>query len=78
MPTSDGMAGRLEEPERAGLLGGSRDPHDRRAPRVTLSGRGWRILAEAVRREALEGALDGREAERLSGLLRKPLNATGA
>ncbi|MDT9685862.1 MarR family winged helix-turn-helix transcriptional regulator [Streptomyces sp. TRM76323] len=84
MLTTGGMTGRLDKLERAGLLGRSPDPHDRRALRVTLSERGLRVVDEAVaaglavQREALEAALDEREAEQLTGLLRKLLHATGA
>ncbi|MCP9945805.1 MarR family transcriptional regulator [Streptomyces somaliensis] len=84
MLTTGGMTGRLDKLERAGLLARSPDPHDRRALRVTLSERGLEIVEEAVvaglavQREALEAALDEREAEQLAGLLRKLLNATGA
>ncbi|GGQ20648.1 MarR family winged helix-turn-helix transcriptional regulator [Streptomyces roseolilacinus] len=84
MLTTGGMTGRLDKLERAGLLGRSPDPHDRRALRVTLSERGLEIVdgavtaGLAVQREALEAALDEREAEQLAGLLRKLLRATGA
>ncbi|MCP9958995.1 MULTISPECIES: MarR family winged helix-turn-helix transcriptional regulator [Streptomyces] len=84
MLTTGGMTGRLDKLERAGLLSRNPDPHDRRALRVTLSERGLGIVEDAVeaglavQREALEAALDEEEAERLAGLLRKLLNATGA
>jgi DNA-binding MarR family transcriptional regulator len=84
MLTTGGMTGRLDKLERAGLLGRSPDPHDRRGLRVTLSERGRELVDEAVvaglatQREALESALDAQEAEQLNGLLRKLLNATGA
>ncbi|MFV2121433.1 MarR family winged helix-turn-helix transcriptional regulator [Streptomyces sp. Act-28] len=84
MLTTGGMTGRLDRLERAGLLSRSPDPHDRRALRVTLSERGLEVVDEAVtaglavQREALEAALDEREAEQLAGLLRKLLGAAGA
>ncbi|WP_175411983.1 MarR family winged helix-turn-helix transcriptional regulator [Streptomyces sp. TRM64462] len=84
MLTSGGMTGRLDKLERAGLLRRSPDPHDRRGLRVTLSERGLALVDEAVtaglavQREALEAALDEREAQQLAGLLRKLLTTTGA
>lgn len=84
MLTTGGMTGRLDKLERAGLLSRSPDPHDRRGLRVTLSERGRELVDEAVtaglavQRQALEAALDDREAEQLAGLLRKLLTATGA
>ncbi|MFC8919837.1 MarR family winged helix-turn-helix transcriptional regulator [Streptomyces sp. NPDC057116] len=84
MLTTGGMTGRLDKLERAGLLSRSPDPHDRRGLRVTLSEKGRELVDEAVtaglavQREALEAALDEREADQLAGLLRKLLTATGA
>ncbi|WP_149181409.1 MarR family transcriptional regulator [Streptomyces sp. TRM49041] len=84
MLTTGGMTGRLDKLERAGLLSRSPDPHDRRGLRVTLGERGLALVDEAVtaglavQREVLEAALDEREAEQLTGLLRKLLRTTGA
>ncbi|MFF8383385.1 MarR family winged helix-turn-helix transcriptional regulator [Streptomyces kanasensis] len=82
MLTTGGMTGRLDKLERAGLLSRSPDPHDRRALRVTLSDRGREVVdgavaaGLAVQREALEAALDEREAEELAVLLRRLLGTT--
>ncbi|MEE1753655.1 MarR family winged helix-turn-helix transcriptional regulator [Streptomyces sp. SP18CS02] len=84
MLTTGGMTGRLDRLERAGLLGRSPDPHDRRGLRVTLSERGRELVDEAVeaglavQRAALESALDESEARQLAELLRKLLMASGA
>ncbi|MFD3870745.1 MarR family winged helix-turn-helix transcriptional regulator [Streptomyces sp. NPDC058623] len=76
MLTTGGMTGRLDKLEKAGLLGRSPDPHDRRGLQVTISDRGLALIDEAVtaglevQRAALAG-LDGDEVEQLIGLLRK-------
>ncbi|MFD9456697.1 MarR family winged helix-turn-helix transcriptional regulator [Streptomyces sp. NPDC059985] len=76
MLTTGGMTGRLDKLERAGLLGRSPDPHDRRGLQVTISDRGLALIDEAVtaglevQRAALAG-LDGEEVEQLTVLLRK-------
>ncbi|MEU9027892.1 MarR family transcriptional regulator [Streptomyces sp. NPDC048383] len=76
MLTTGGMTGRLDKLEKAGLLGRSPDPHDRRGLQVTISDRGLALIDEAVtaglevQRAALAG-LDGEEVEQLIGLLRK-------
>ncbi|MFC8587207.1 MarR family winged helix-turn-helix transcriptional regulator [Streptomyces sp. NPDC057217] len=82
MITTGGMTGRLDRLEKAGLLGRSPDPNDRRGLRVTLSERGRELVDLAVadglaeQRTALESALDAEETEQLAGLLRKLLAAT--
>ncbi|MGW0030733.1 MarR family winged helix-turn-helix transcriptional regulator [Streptomyces sp. NPDC003314] len=82
MITTGGMTGRLDRLEKAGLLGRSPDPNDRRGLRVTLSERGRKLVDLAVadglaeQRAALESALDAEETEQLAGLLRKLLAAT--
>ncbi|MFF4319941.1 MarR family winged helix-turn-helix transcriptional regulator [Streptomyces sp. NPDC001568] len=76
MLTTGGMTGRLDKLEKAGLLGRSPDPHDRRGLQVTISDRGLALIDEAVtaglevQRAALAG-LDGEEVEQLTALLRK-------
>ncbi|MFD6874461.1 MULTISPECIES: MarR family winged helix-turn-helix transcriptional regulator [unclassified Streptomyces] len=76
MLTTGGMTGRLDKLEKAGLLGRSPDPHDRRGLQVTISDRGLALIDEAVtaglevQRAALAG-LDGEEVEQLTVLLRK-------
>jgi DNA-binding MarR family transcriptional regulator len=81
MLTTGGMTGRLDKLERAGLLERSPDPHDRRGLRVTLTGRGFQVIEEAVgaglalQRAALDG-LPREQAEQLTGLLRLLLRAT--
>ncbi|MFP3991380.1 MarR family transcriptional regulator [Streptomyces sp. E11-3] len=79
MLTTGGMTGRLDKLERAGLLRRSPDPHDRRGLQVTLTDDGLRLIDEAVevglavQRETLS-ALDEKQAEQLSGLLRTLLD----
>ncbi|MFJ3665189.1 MarR family winged helix-turn-helix transcriptional regulator [Streptomyces sp. NPDC090106] len=81
MLTTGGMTGRLDKLERAELLRRSPDPHDRRGLQVTLTGKGLRLIDEAVgaglaaQTEAL-GALDDEQAGRLADLLRELLAGT--
>ncbi|MFD9796683.1 MarR family winged helix-turn-helix transcriptional regulator [Streptomyces sp. NPDC059070] len=81
MLTTGGMTGRLDKLEKAGLLGRSPDPHDRRGLRVTLTDKGRAIVDESVtaglemQHAFLDGVLDDAEAEQLNGLLRKLLAA---
>ncbi|MEU3369536.1 MarR family winged helix-turn-helix transcriptional regulator [Streptomyces sp. NPDC006711] len=81
MLTTGGMTGRLDKLEKAGLLSRSPDPTDRRGLRVTLTERGLKLIDESVtaglaaQTEVLASALDAREAEQLTGLLRKLLAA---
>ncbi|MEV7724228.1 MarR family transcriptional regulator [Streptomyces sp. NPDC087917] len=78
MLTTGGMTGRLDKLEKAGLLGRSPDPHDRRGLQVTITERGLALVDEAVtaglevQHEALAG-LSPEEAEVLTSLLRKLL-----
>ncbi|MEU6808150.1 MarR family transcriptional regulator [Streptomyces sp. NPDC046831] len=78
MLTTGGMTGRLDKLERAGLLRRSPDPHDRRGLQVTLTGKGLRLVDEAVaaglaaQTEALS-ALGADQADQLAGLLRQLL-----
>ncbi|MBW5485368.1 MarR family winged helix-turn-helix transcriptional regulator [Streptomyces bambusae] len=80
MLTSGGMTGRLDKLEKAGLLGRSPDPHDRRGLQVTLTERGLELVDAAVvaglevQRAALTGFSD-EEVDVLSGLLRRLLGA---
>lgn len=82
MLTTGGMTGRLDKPERAGLLERAPDPHDRRGLTVTLTDRGFAVVDEAVgaglrmRHEVLEGVGEA-DLERLADLLRTPPAATG-
>ncbi|MFE3328461.1 MarR family winged helix-turn-helix transcriptional regulator [Streptomyces sp. NPDC059176] len=84
MLTTGGMTGRLDRLEKAELVSRNPDPHDRRALRVTLSDRGRELVDGAVvaglaaQRQALDSALDRKEAEELAGLLRKLLGPLGA
>ncbi|MGV9700328.1 MarR family winged helix-turn-helix transcriptional regulator [Streptomyces sp. NPDC003470] len=81
MLTTGGMTGRLDKLERAGLLRRSPDPHDRRALRVTLTGKGLALIDEAVgaglavQTEALS-ALGADRAGHLADLLRELLAGT--
>ncbi|MFI1165144.1 MarR family winged helix-turn-helix transcriptional regulator [Streptomyces sp. NPDC020801] len=81
MLTTGGMTGRLDKLERAELLRRSPDPHDRRGLQVTLTGKGLRLIDEAVgaglaaQTEALS-ALDAEQAGQLAGLLRELLEGT--
>jgi DNA-binding MarR family transcriptional regulator len=83
MLTTGGMTGRLDKLERAGLLGRSPDPHDRRGLQVTLTDKGLRLIDEAVgaglavQTEAL-AHLDEERAGQLAALLRELLIGTGA
>ncbi|MFD8573516.1 MarR family winged helix-turn-helix transcriptional regulator [Streptomyces sp. NPDC059639] len=82
MLTTGGMTGRLDKLERRGLVRRSPDPHDRRGLQVTLTEEGLALVDEAVgaglavQKQALEGALDGDQAEQLATLLRQLLTAT--
>lgn len=85
MLTRGGKTGRLDKPERAGLVRRSPAPHDRRGLQVTLTDEGFRLIDEAVgarpavRTEAL-GALDPQQrAGHLADLLRRlPAGTAGA
>ncbi|MER7758261.1 MarR family transcriptional regulator [Streptomyces sp. NPDC097619] len=48
MLTSGGMTGRLDKLEKAGLVGRTPDPHDRRGLRVSLTEQGLDVVDRAV------------------------------
>ncbi|MEW2320987.1 MarR family transcriptional regulator [Streptomyces griseoincarnatus] len=81
MLTTGGMTGRLDKLERAGLLGRSPDPHDRRGLQVTLTEEGLRLIDEAVVAGVTEqsralAALGPERSALLADLLRDLLLAT--
>lgn len=80
MLSSAGITSRLDRLESRGLVKRARDPHDRRAVLVELTGPGRKVLDEAVAantkaERALLDRLSAKEIATVSKLLRKMLMA---
>jgi DNA-binding MarR family transcriptional regulator len=78
--SSGAMTNRLDRLEELGLVERAPDPNDRRGRLVALTDRGRELVDAAVidhleNEERLLEALDAREREQLSGLLRKLLSS---
>jgi DNA-binding MarR family transcriptional regulator len=78
--SSGAMTNRLDRLEELGLVERAPDPNDRRGRLVALTDRGRELVDAAVvdhleNEERLLGALDERERQQLSGLLRKLLSS---
>jgi DNA-binding MarR family transcriptional regulator len=78
--SSGAMTNRLDRLEDLGLVERAPDPNDRRGRLVALTDRGRELVDAAVvdhleNEERLLGALDERERQQLSGLLRKLLSS---